>query len=112
MDLLAIMMTADNEVDLVSNLFKLSPIIGLLLIAIGYLVWNLKKKEDKITQKEKELKELNDYIRNNETENLRILERVNNTLDKVCENQKVGDNSVIKEIDNLKQLILLKLKGE
>lgn len=104
--------TGSAEIDFISQLYNLSPIIGCLLIGIGYLYFNNKEKDKKITEKENEIKELNKYIRESENENIKILEKVSNTLDKVVDTQKSGDNTVIKEIDNLKQLILLKLSSD
>lgn len=112
-----------ENVDLVTDLYKLSPIIGLLLIAIGYLVVvnnkkdkNLKEREAELNSilkiKEQELKELNQYVRQSEKENLLTLQKVSSTLDRVIDSQKSGSNIVLKEIDNLKDIILLKLKKD
>src|SRR6478735_914657 len=109
---MSILLQAKPDVDFISQLYNLSPIIGLLLIAIGYLVYDLRLKNKKIEEKEGELKELNKYVRESENENIKILEKVSNTLDKVVDSQRSGDNSVLKEIDNLKQLIILKLKND
>lgn len=112
-----------ENVDLITDLYKLSPIIGLLLIAIGYLVVvnnkkdkNLKEREAELNavlkEKELELKELNQYVRQSEKENLLTLQKVSSTLDRVIDAQKSGDNIVLKEIDNLKDIILLKIKKD
>jgi hypothetical protein len=117
-------LTADTtQVDFVTDLYKLSPIIGLLLIAIGYLVMVINKKEKQMKEKEAELnrllkekddqlKELNQYVRQSEKENLLTLQKVSSTLDRVIDAQKTGDNIVLKEIDNLKDIILLKIKKD
>lgn len=105
-----------DTVNFVSELWALSPIVGILAIACIYLARELHNKNG-------ELKCLNEYIRNSEKENLQILQKVNNTLDKVSEAQKSGDDfvlkdigitkdSILKEIDNLKDLILLKLQDK
>lgn len=104
-----ILLQAKAEVDFISQLYTLSPIIGLLVVGIGFLVYLLKKRDDKLNEKEEELKELNKYIRDNDAENIKILEKVSSTLDRVMEQDKTGNSAVLKEIDNLKQLILLKL---
>jgi hypothetical protein len=112
-----------ENVDLITDLYKLSPIIGLLIIAIGYLVV-INNKKDKalkereaelnaiLKEKELELKELNQYVRQSEKENLLTLQKVSSTLDRVIDAQRSGDNIVLKEIDNLKDIILLKLKKD
>jgi hypothetical protein len=107
--LLSILLQVQNQVDFISQLYTLSPIIGLLLVGICFLVYLLKRRDEKINEKEEELKELNKYIRENDSENIKILEKVSNTLDRVMEQDKTGNSAVLKEIDNLKQLILLKL---
>lgn len=114
---------AVEQVDFITDLYKLSPIIGLLIIAIGYLVVVsnkkdklLKQKEDDlnklIKEKDEQLKELNKYVRQSEKENLQTLQKVSSTLDRVIDSQKNGDNIVLKEIDNLKDIILLKLNKD
>jgi hypothetical protein len=121
---LLVFLTAETaQVDFIGDLYKLSPIIGLLLVAITYLVVVLNKKEklmkDKdielnrlIKEKDDQLKELNQYVRQSEKDNLLTLQKVSSTLDRVIDSQKTGDNIVLKEIDNLKDIILLKLKKE
>ena len=105
-----ILLSATAEVDFISQLYTLSPIIGCLCVGIGFLVYLLKKRDDKINEKEAELKELHKYVRESDAENIKILEKVSSTLDKVMEQEKSGNSIVLKEIDNLKQLILLRLK--
>jgi hypothetical protein len=114
---------AMEQVDFITDLYKLSPIIGLLLIAIGYLVVMNNKKDkalkereaelmNQLKEKDDQLKELNQYVRQSEKENLLTLQKVSSTLDRVIDSQKSGDNIVLKEIDNLKDIILLKLKKD
>lgn len=107
---------ADIETNLVGDLFKLSPIIGLLIIAITYLLINIKQKDKaladkdlKLEAKDKELKELNKSIRENEADNIQMMERMSNMLDKLSDNQRVSDDKVLKELENLKQLLFLHL---
>ncbi len=107
---LSIFLQVATDIDYITNLYKLSPVIGLLLIAIGYLAYLLKKKDDKIAEKEAELKEVNSYVRESELENIKILEKVSGTLDRVLDAQKSGDQYVVKEIENLKHILLIKLK--
>ena len=109
-------LVADVETNLVGDLFKLSPIIGLLIIAINYLVYNIKQKDKaladkdlKLEAKDNELKELNKSIRDNEADNIQMMERMSNMLDKLSDNQRVSDDKVLKEIENLKQLLFLHL---
>ena len=106
---LILLLQVQGEIDFVSQLYNLSPIIGCLVTAIIFLVKISYTKDKKITEKEAELKELNNYIRESDSENIKILERVSSTLDKVMEQEKNGNVNVLKEIDHLKQIILLKI---
>ncbi len=106
-----VLLQAQTEVDFISQLYTLSPIIGCLVIGIGYLVYSLNARDKKISEKEAELKELHKYVRDSDAENIKILEKVSSTLDRVMEQEKNGNSIVLKEIDNLKQLILIKLKN-
>lgn len=110
--MLSILLQVQAEVDFISQLYTLSPIIGCLVVGIGFLVYLLKKRDDKINEKEAELKELNKYVRESDAENIKILEKVSSTLDRVMEQEKSGNSTVLKEIDNLKQLILLNLTNK
>lgn len=114
------LLQVDNIGDVISELTRQGPLISLfLLIIIG--MWLLMAKKDKsIKEKEEEiktitkknndeLKELNEYIRENDKENMKILSDVSNTLDKVMSNQIHSDNIMIQEINNLRDTILMKL---
>lgn len=98
------------QVDLIGDLYDLSPIIAILLAGITYLVISINKRENALKEKDSELKELQKYIRESEKENLNTLKKVSGTLDRVIDSQKSSDNIVLKEIDNLKDLIMLRIK--
>jgi hypothetical protein len=88
---------------LIGTLAEQGALISLFIIICWYLVKQISKRE-------KEVIDLNDYIRESEKENLQVLNDVNNTLDKVLENQKHSNDMVIKEIENLKEYISLRFK--
>ena len=106
-----ILLQAQPEIDFVTQLYNLSPIIGCLVVGITFLAYLLKKKDDKLNEKEAELRELNKYIRDSDAENVKILEKVSSTLDRVMDQEKNGNTNILKEIDHLKQMILLKLNS-
>ena len=83
---------------LVENVASQGPMAALFLLITIYLGWRLYRKD-------KENTELNKYIRDNDKENLKTLNEVNNTLDKVLETQKTSNNSVNREIKNSKEFI-------
>ncbi len=98
------------QVDLIGDLYELSPLIAVLLAGITFLVVLVNKKDKALKAKEEELKELHKYIRESEKENLNTLKKVSGTLDRVIDSQRSGDNIVLNEIDNLKDLIMLRIK--
>jgi hypothetical protein len=87
---------------MIGTLAEQGALITLFVLICWYLVRQIGKREKEVT-------DLNDYIRESEKENLQVLNDVNNTLDKVLENQKHSNDMVIKEIENLKEYITLKL---
>ena len=82
--------------ELLTSLLKTSPFIGLMMIAVYYL-----NKENKELKKEN--KELNTFIRDESIKNVKVLESVSSTLDKLIDKT---DNSY----ESLKEWISLKLK--
>lgn len=106
--------------ELIWSFLKISPLVGAMAIAIWWLTQELKEKEKSVKEKEKEISELHVYIRENDKDNLVVLNNVNATLDKVIETQKslserILDNQehahddLIKELGNLKQFIDFKM---
>lgn len=79
---------------LIDSLIKLSPIVGLLLIAIYYLYTENKALKS-------DVKELNLFIRDESTKNIKILDSVSNTLSKLVD---ATDDNIAK----LKEWIALK----
>ena len=72
----------------------------ILVIAIAYLVWRLHNKEKEISEQQKQ-------IRENEKENLEILNQVSATLDRVIEGQRTTNDMIFRELQNLKEYIKL-----
>ncbi len=87
---------------MLEKLAEQGPVVTIAILVCIYFYKQVNKKE-------KEIDTLNGYIRESDKENLQILNDVNNTLDKVLENQKHSNEIVIKEIENLKEYISLKL---
>jgi septal ring factor EnvC (AmiA/AmiB activator) len=101
---------------LIDSVAEQGAIATIFIVICYYLVNQLKGKDKQLEAKDKQLDgkdeqvaELNEYIRESEKETVQVLNAVNNTLDKVLENQKNSNNMVIKEIENLKEYISLKL---
>lgn len=86
---------------IVTNLSHEGPLVSLFILICLYLAWQIKKKDENIVT-------LNEYIRESDKENAEILSEVNNTLDRVLENQRNTNEVVIKEISSLKEFLLLK----
>lgn len=101
--------------DLLQSLWNLSPILCILVILIAVLIWKIEKmnktfydpekgiislKDKQISdlaeKKEEQLRELNDYIRENDKENLEVLSALNNTMDKLILTI-TSENDILKE---------------
>ena len=89
---------------LVQSIASQGPMSALFLLITIYLGWRLYKKEI-------ELKEISDYIRESDKENLKTLSSVNSTLDKLLETQRNSDNVVEKSIQNTKDFVSLKIEN-
>jgi hypothetical protein len=87
---------------LIDSIVQQGPLAALFLLVCIYLGWRLNKKE-------KEIKQLNDYIRANDKENLETLNKLSTTLDKIIDTQKNSDSNVVKEIKNTKEIVVLKI---
>lgn len=83
--------------EFIMSLLKLSPVIGLLLIAIWYLY-------RRSTKLEEENKELNKFIREEGIKNTAVLQTVTSTLDKVVDQSD-------ENLDSLKEYISLKFEN-
>lgn len=100
---------SDKQVDFVSQLYELSPIIGILIFAIMYLLYSIKVKNDLLEKRDAEIKELNEYIRDNEADNGVMLEKLANSLDKVIASHQHDSSSIIKEIEKTKEILSIKI---
>jgi len=111
-----------TSVDIWQRLADAGLVFLLMGLAIVWLVRYLKFKDKIIKVKDDQLLELNEYVRENDKNNLEVLSEVNNTLDKIIETQKVlsertlesqksQTESVIKEITALKEAIELRMEN-
>lgn len=100
---------SDKQVDFVSQLYDLSPIIGILIFAIMYLLYSIKIKNDLLEKRDAEIKELNEYIRDNEADNGVMLEKLANSLDKVIASHQHDSSAIIKEIEKTKEILSIKI---
>ncbi len=100
---------AGKNIDFIAQLYDLSPIIGLLLLCIGYLIYSIKIKNEIIDKKDVEIKELNEYIRDNEADNGVMLEKLANSLDKVIASHQHDSVSIINQIERTKEILTLKI---
>jgi len=80
--------------DFLLSLLKLSPVVGLLLIAIYYLF-----QENKTLKVKNE--ELNTFVRDEATKNVAVLSTVTNTMDKLIDDAN-NNNQSLKEWLSLK----------
>ena len=76
----------------------------MLVIAIAYLVWRLNNREKEVSEQQKQMRE-------NERENLEILNQVSATLDRVIEGQRTTNDMIFRELQNLKEYIKLSFEA-
>lgn len=81
---------------------KVAPVIAVLVIALRYFL-----RKEKLYQKQ--IKDLNDEIRQSEKDNLDILDKLANVIEKLSNNVVDNRDKVLKEIIVLKEYITLKL---
>jgi len=111
--------TAPTSWDLLQSLWQLSPILALMALVIGWLVWKNEKLQTALYDPEKgiiaikdsqikviaekkdaEIKEMNEYIRENDKENLEVLSSLNNTMDKLIQTIVTGNDSLKEKLIN------------
>jgi len=99
--------------NIIDSIVKLSPIFGLLIIAIWYLYKekaSIKKEfEEERKQSLQEISNLNKEMRESERENLIIISKLSEVVDKLYEDNK-DQHEIIKqqikeEIKDIKELI-------
>ena len=85
---------------ILANLAKEGPLVSIFILISIYLAYQ-------IFNKDKQIAELNAYIRTSDKENLEMMNDVTNTLDKVFEQQKGDKETILREISSLKEWIVL-----
>ena len=90
---------------LLESIAKLSPIFLALCGWLYYTITKLNKRED-------ELSTINAEYRNSEKENMKTLQSVNETLNKVINEADTNQETVIKEISLLKEYINIKFSDK
>lgn len=95
--------------EILMELAKLSPIIALLVGGIIYLYRGIRSYKKELREErekcEKKIENLNKELRNNERENLKMIGKLCDSLDKISNSNKIVHN----EIKNLKEIISIKL---
>jgi len=95
--------------EILMDLAKLSPIIGLLIVVIIYFYKKEKSnRKEMLGERDKcdlKIKELNKELRNNEKENLQMIGKLADAFDKIS-----TDNKLVRgEIRSLKEYIQIKI---
>ncbi len=113
---------ATSSIDVWGELGKLGLVAVLMGIAITWLVKQMSKKDKIIKAKDTQIEKDQEYIRDNDKDNLKVLSDLNQTIDKLIETQKALSDKTIdhqknnteslgKEIQNLKELIEVKINN-
>lgn len=89
--------------ELVVGIAKLSPVFAILILWLYSTLKSLKEKE-------KEIAELQEYIRGNEKENMKVFQQVSETLLNITNDTTNSNANVTREFSSLKEYIKDKLK--
>jgi len=99
--------------EILTELVKLSPIIGVLVVALIYFY---KKEKAYTTELKSEREEcdaridnLNKELRQNEIDNLDMLSKLTNALDKLSDSTKLVVTDISKELIDLRHTIEIRL---
>jgi hypothetical protein len=100
-----------NEFNIWMYLLQIAPVVAVL----GYFAWyNLNKDKDNekwfkeevsrlngvVESKEKEMKELNEYIRENDKENLKILQDFSKLIEESIKKDKINTDKISRKIED------------
>jgi uncharacterized membrane protein YvbJ len=89
--------------EVLGTLLSLGPVVTILVAVIIYL-------HKKLSGSEKSLKELNRTVRDNDKENILLLDSISHALDKLSDKDNTNTDKVLSELRNLRDLILAKLE--
>lgn len=90
-------------IEILTNLAKLSPIIAVLVVGIIYLYKREKEARSEVSK-------LNDELRENEKENLNMLNKLVNAMDKISITNQSTTQAIKDEIKSLKDYIQIKME--
>ncbi len=89
---------------MLDTLIKLGPVVTILVAVVVYLYKKLGKREE-------EVKKLNEYIRESDKENIRILDKISHTLDRVIDREESNTDKVLTELRNLRDALLTRIEN-
>lgn len=97
---------ADSVGGLITTLSHEGPLVCLFLLITMYLVYQNHRKDKLLEKKDDEIKELTREVVDYGKEQEIVLHEVSSTLDKVIDNQKNMNDTVIRELTSLRDLIM------
>ena len=99
--------------EILIELAKLSPIIAILVVGLIYFYKKEKayKKEisDNKDKHDEQISELNKELRDNEKDNLQMISKLADSLDKISNVMNTDNKLIRQEISNLKDIIQIKI---
>ena len=96
----------DSVSGLITTLSHEGPLVCLFLLITMYLVYQNHRKDKLLEKKDDEIKELTREVVDYGKEQEIILHEVSSTLDKVIDNQKNMNDTVIRELTSLRDLMM------
>lgn len=97
---------ADSISGLITTLSHEGPLVCLFLLITMYLVYQNHRKDKLLEKKDDEIKELTREVVDYGKEQEIVLHEVSSTLDKVIDNQKNMNDTVVRELTSLRDLMM------
>lgn len=100
----------EEYLPMLERIVQTGSVVGLMTVIIWWLLNKVKGMEDKVNEKDQEIKFLNEMITKSEKENLKILINLNQTLDKLIDSHKEVSEKLIDNNKNHNENINEKIK--
>lgn len=90
--------------EILENLITLGPVVTVLVSVIWFL-------HNKLSKCEERLEKLNQSTRDNDKENILLLESLSSALDKLSDRDDNNTQTILQELRNMRDLVITKLEN-
>jgi len=90
--------------EILENLITLGPVVTVLVSVIWFLHSKLSKAEERLDK-------LNQSTRDNDKENILLLESLSSALDKLSDRDDNNTQTILQELRNMRDLVITKLEN-